>query len=131
VILLPHTYYIIRILRRLAVKRNSEVHDVLLQIFQSSALPMKWIFARLMSINVEEESKIRKMEVSNQDMISFDLEDVEIPRLRGEIAFEVLELSIEIMEVAPDKPNLSYFLFGFDLSSWKMTKTIDIGWYLN
>jgi hypothetical protein len=137
VTLLPHTYYIIRILRRLAAKQNSEMHDVLLRIFQLNASQMRWIFARLISINADEEDKkngekaaIRKMEASDQDMIPFDLEGVEIPRLRGEIAREVLELSIDIMEVAPKQPNLAYLLFGFDLSSYHLMKTIGIGWYL-
>lgn len=128
---MPHTYYIIRILRRLAAKQSAEVHDVLLRTFQLISPQMKWIFARSMSVNVDEGAKegaeVRKIEVSDQDMISFDLEGVQIPRLRGEVAREVLEMFIEIMEVAPKQPNLAYILFGFDLSSFHLTKAIDVG----
>lgn len=140
-ILLSHTYYIVRILRRLAAKQNVEVHDVLLRTFHSNASAMRWIFARLMSVKVDElkeksvdgekkGSELRKLEVSDQDLIPFDLDGVSIARLRGELAREVLELFIEVMEVAPKQPNFTYHLFGFDLGSYQLTKTIGIGKYL-
>jgi alpha-D-ribose 1-methylphosphonate 5-triphosphate diphosphatase PhnM len=136
---LPHTYYIIRILRKLAAKQNSEVHNVLLRTFQSNASAMRWIFARLMSVIVDEakEKKVdvaskddkitRQIEVSDQDMIPFDLTDVKTARLRGEIAREVLELFIEVMDVMPNQPNLTYLMFGFSLDAFQLTKTISLG----
>ncbi|KAI6189575.1 hypothetical protein M3Y97_00023300 [Aphelenchoides bicaudatus] len=137
-ILLPHTYYIIRTLRRLAASSNSEVQNVLLRTFETNASAMRWIFARLMSVIVDElkEKKIadnapknkhlRQIEISEQDMIPFDLEGVKVARLRGEIAREILELFIEVMDAASKQPNLTYLMFGFSLEEFQLTKTIGL-----
>lgn len=108
-----------------------------MRTFQSNASAMRWIFARLMSVKVDEqksadgekkvEATTRKLEISDQDLVSFDLEGVSTSRLRGELAREVLELFIDVMEVAAKQPNLTYLLFGFDLNSYQMTKSISIG----
>lgn len=136
-ILLPHTFYIVRVLRRLAAKRNPEVQNVLLRTFESNVSAMQWIFARSMSVLVDESKEkkangdntkiIRQIEVSDQDMIAFDLVDVKTTRLRGEIGREILELFIEIMDVVPRQPNLTYLMFGFSLDGFQLTKTIGLG----
>lgn len=73
------------------------------------------------------EKSIRQLEVSDQDIVPFDLEGIKPARLRGEIAREVLELLIEVLEVAAKQPNLAYLLFGFDLDSFQLKKTIGFG----
>ncbi|KAI6180707.1 hypothetical protein M3Y98_00750200 [Aphelenchoides besseyi] len=117
---LPHTYYVIRILRKLATKPSAEVHDALLQTFELNAGAMRCIFARLLSIHSHE------IEVSDQDVIPFDLHNVTTARLRGEIARELLELFYEIMETSAGRPNLTYLLFGYELSNWRLTKQISL-----
>lgn len=109
---------------------------------------MRWIFARLIYVAVDEfedksvvakengsakkekEKAIRRIEVSDQDIVPFDLEGIRMARLRGEIAREVLELFIETMDATPKRPNLAYLLFGFDLDSFQLTKTIGFGRFI-
>ena len=121
--LLPHTYYVIRILRKLAVGTSGELHEALLRTFESNGAPMRAIFTNLTAVSEETVDLI----VSDQDVVPFNLQGVSMARLRGEIAHELLELFIEVLEAAPNRANLTYLLFGFEGINTRISQQLAIG----
>ncbi|CAD5216866.1 unnamed protein product [Bursaphelenchus xylophilus] len=108
--MLKHTFYVIRILSELCEQLTADANRTLLETFISSSRLVP-IFARLISITGNE------MIVDDNDLVPFDLEDVTEPRLRGEIARDLLNIYSKVLIAHPSECSFVHLLFGFNLKN--------------
>lgn len=121
--LIKHTFFVIKILKELCSQASS-----LQSLLVSTILPQKKIlqgvFARLTS-PFDDEINITPVDVPMYDLP--DLESVSIPRVRGEIARQIIETLIISLESDPTNGNITYLLCGFDVNDVKNSEIVTSG----
>lgn len=106
---IKHTFYVVKILRELCCQRPSLQKQIVLSMTGCKKSVIESV-SRLTSVFFHE------IQITHFDMIVSNIEQISIPRIRGEIIRNLLETFVDAIEFEPQSANLAYLLFNFDLN---------------